>query len=140
MIPSDTRPAPRAASPLAGFDRLLEHAPGAGATAVRNIPNTLQVFTTHFPRKPVLPGVLALESLAALAAVVCDPDAPERWTTSGASGVRFRHFVTAGDELELRVRLVERAGGTARFTAEARVGDRVVVGVRTLALTVVEET
>nr|WP_282189900.1 hydroxymyristoyl-ACP dehydratase [Streptomyces sp. RPA4-2] len=49
------------------FDRLLELAEGERAVAVRNVPATLECFTAHFPRHPVLPGVLLLESLAALA-------------------------------------------------------------------------
>ena len=38
------------------------------AEAIRNVPNTLAIFDSHFPRFPVLPGVLILGSLGTLCA------------------------------------------------------------------------
>ncbi|MFD1277010.1 beta-ketoacyl synthase N-terminal-like domain-containing protein [Streptomyces kaempferi] len=64
-----------AAGGLPAFDRLLELAEGESAVAVRNVPATLECFTAHFPRHPVLPGVLLLESLAALARTAASPGA-----------------------------------------------------------------
>ncbi|WP_393071991.1 hypothetical protein [Streptomyces sp. LN704] len=66
---------------LPAFDRLLELAEGERAVAVRNVPATLECFTAHFPRHPVLPGVLLLESLAALARTAAGPGA---WRLAGA--------------------------------------------------------
>ena len=40
------------------LDRILEIDPEKGAKALRNVPNTLSIFDSHFPRFNVLPGVL----------------------------------------------------------------------------------
>ncbi|MFH8489467.1 3-hydroxyacyl-ACP dehydratase FabZ family protein [Streptomyces longisporoflavus] len=125
------------------FDRPVRLGPGEEATAVRNIPNTLDVFATHFPRKPVLPGVLLLESMAALAALVCeehDTFAPASWRLSGVRGVGFRHFIGPGDQVEIRVRRTGHRGRSADFSASARVDDRTVATARTLTMTTGEAT
>ena len=40
------------------LDRIVSVEPGKSAEAIRNVPNTLAIFDSHFPRFPVLPGVL----------------------------------------------------------------------------------
>ena len=49
------------------IDRLETYSENGGGTAVRNIPGTLAVFNTHFPRFPVVPGVLILRDLVKVA-------------------------------------------------------------------------
>ena len=48
---------------------------GKRATALRNVPNTLVIFETHFPRFPVMPGVLILAWLVGWYVVrISNPD------------------------------------------------------------------
>jgi 3-hydroxyacyl-[acyl-carrier-protein] dehydratase len=113
------------------LDRILGVEPGLRASAVRNVPNTLPVLDTHFPRFPVLPGVLILDSLAELAALAVGGGA---WRLAAADRIRFRHYVRPGDQLVLSV---ERTGGDATAPAlsgEVRVDGRVVASVRRLRL------
>lgn len=113
------------------LDRILSLEPGRRASAVRNVPNTLPVLDTHFPRFPVLPGVLILDSLSELAGLAVGGGP---WRLAAAERARFRHYVRPGDQLELSV---ERTGGDERapaLTAEARVDGRVVASVRRLQL------
>ncbi|MFJ9583193.1 3-hydroxyacyl-ACP dehydratase FabZ family protein [Streptomyces acidicola] len=123
-----------------GFDRVVRLRPGEEATAVRGIPNTLAVFATHFPRKPILPGVLLLESMGALAAAVCEASSSPSWRLSGVRGVRFRHFVGPGDQVEIHVRVTGHRERSVDFSASARVGDRTVATARTLTMTLGEAT
>ncbi|MBT2212399.1 3-hydroxyacyl-ACP dehydratase FabZ family protein [Actinomadura sp. NEAU-AAG7] len=118
-----------------GFDRILAFEPGVRAVAVRNVPGTLPIFTTHFPRRPVYPGALLLENMAELAAAVAGAGA---WRLSAVIGVRFRHFVAPGDQVEITA---EAAGAPAgpdgavtTFQASARVEGRTVADVRELVL------
>lgn len=120
------------------FDGAVRVRPGEEATAVRNIPNTLAVFATHFPRKPVLPGVLLLESMGVLAATVCEGPTSTGWLLSGVRGVRFRHFVGPGDQVEIHVRVTGRHERSVDLSASARVGDRTVATARTLTMTLGE--
>jgi 3-hydroxymyristoyl/3-hydroxydecanoyl-(acyl carrier protein) dehydratase len=48
------------------LDEIVELGDGR-ARAFRNVTNTLAIFETHFPRFPVLPGVLVLGSIGRLA-------------------------------------------------------------------------
>ncbi len=116
------------------LDRILTVEPGESATALRNVPNTLAIFDTHFPRFPVLPGVLVLGSLGALAAHLLEAETGQPWHLAGADRVAFRHFVQPGDQLLLSVKLSSRTDADAVLSGEASVDDRVVTRARKLRL------
>ncbi len=113
------------------LDRILDVEPGARASALRNVPNTLPVFETHFPRFPVLPGVMILDTLAELAALAVGGGP---WRLAAAERVRFRHYVRPGDQMRLAV---EVTGGDAMqpvLSGSVQVDDKVVATVRGLRL------
>jgi 3-hydroxyacyl-[acyl-carrier-protein] dehydratase len=116
------------------LDRIVSVEPGESATAIRNVPNTLAIFDTHFPRFPVLPGVLMLGSLGALAAELLQADTDKQWRLAGADRVAFRHFVQPGDQLELTVKLSKREDSEAVLSGEVSVDGRVVVRARKLRM------
>lgn len=117
---------------LVTLDRLVSLEAGQRAVGMRNVPATLAIFDSHFPRFPVLPGVLILGSLGALAAALLQETSGGTWRLAGANAVRYRHFVQPGDELELVVELKESDGSTAVCSATARVDGRPVTTVRRL--------
>lgn len=117
---------------LVTLDRLVGVEPGQRAVGVRNVPATLAIFDSHFPRFPVLPGVLILGSLGELAGALLRETAGGTWVLAGADAVRYRHFVQPGDELELVVELKESDASTAVCSATARVDGRPVTTVRRL--------
>jgi 3-hydroxyacyl-[acyl-carrier-protein] dehydratase len=108
------------------LDRVLEIDPGKGARGVRNVPNTLSILDSHFPRFPVMPGVLILGSLAELASRLLHQRTGQRWRMARAEQVRFRHFVQPGDQMVLSVDLKEFSPTSAVFTASVKVEDRLV--------------
>ena len=116
------------------LDRIVSIEPGESASAIRNVPNTLAIFDTHFPRFPVLPGVLMLGSLGALAAELLKADSDAKWRLAGADRVAFRHFVQPGDQLELTVKLSKREDADAVLSGEVSVDGRVVVRARKLRM------
>jgi 3-hydroxyacyl-[acyl-carrier-protein] dehydratase len=118
------------------LDRIVSVEPGESgtATAIRNVPNTLAIFDTHFPRFPVLPGVLMLGSLGALAAELLKADTDKPWRLAGADRVAFRHFVQPGDQLELAVKLSKHSDTEAVLSGEVSVDGRVVVRARKLRM------
>lgn len=117
---------------LMTVDRLVSLEPGRRAVGVRNVPNTLTIFDSHFPRFPVLPGVLILGSIGELAAALLHETSGGRWRLAGGDAIRYRHFVQAGDELEMTVEIKEVDGSTAVCSATARVDGRPVTSVRRL--------
>jgi 3-hydroxyacyl-[acyl-carrier-protein] dehydratase len=104
---------------------------------VRNVPATLTCFTDHFPRHPVLPGVLLLESMAALARRAAGPGT---WRLAAVRGVRFTHFVGPGDQVHLSVEVTAHGPHRTECRATARAGGRVVATARVLALVSDETT
>jgi 3-hydroxyacyl-[acyl-carrier-protein] dehydratase len=108
------------------------------AEAIRNVPNTLAIFDSHFPRFHVLPGVLMLGSLGTLCAELLEQRTGRRWRLAGADRVGFRHFVQPGDQLVLNVKLKDLGDGEATLTGEASVEGKLVIRARKLRATAVE--
>src|SRR2546428_1088 len=69
------------------LDRIVSLEPGTRASAIRNVPNTLGIFDSHFPRFPVVPGVLILGSLGALAARLLEEETGRRWRLAGGGQI-----------------------------------------------------
>lgn len=116
------------------LDRIMEVEPGQSATAIRNVPNTLAIFDSHFPRFPVMPGVLILGSLGTLAAELLEQETSRKWKLAGADRVGFRHFVQPGDQMELAVALKERSDDEAVLSGEVKVDGKVVTRARKLRM------
>jgi 3-hydroxyacyl-[acyl-carrier-protein] dehydratase len=116
------------------LDRVVEINPEKGARGLRNVPNTLDVFDSHFPRFPVVPGVLILGSLAELAGRLLSQRTGRKWRLAGAEQVRFRHFVQPGDQMALSVDLKEFSPTAAVFAATVKVEDKVVSTARKIRM------
>ncbi|MGO4417433.1 3-hydroxyacyl-ACP dehydratase FabZ family protein [Streptomyces sp. MCAF7] len=121
---------------MTALDEIVEVFPGLRATAFTNVPHALPVLDTHFPRFPVLPGVLILDTLAQVAAVALGAvgEGQERWGLAEARRIRFRHYVTPGDRMETTVDIAEVTGDTALCTGTVRVDGRSVTTVRVLRM------
>ncbi len=115
----------------ATLDRIVRIGDGE-AVALRNVPNTLAIFDSHFPRFNVLPGVLILGSLGTLCAELLEQQTGRRWRLVGAERVAFRHFVQPGDQIVLTVKLKDLNGGEATLSGEVSVDGKVVTRARTL--------
>jgi 3-hydroxyacyl-[acyl-carrier-protein] dehydratase len=102
------------------------------ATALRNVPNTLAIFDSHFPRFNVLPGVLILGSLGTLCAELLERETGRRWRMAGADRVGFRHFVQPGDQLELTVKLKDLGAEEAKLSGEVAVDGKLVTRARVI--------
>ena len=123
-----------AAATASGLDTVVSLRPGVAAVATRNVPATSAIFATHFPRFPVVPGVLIIDDLARLAALVLAGDGGlNRWRLAGVTRVRFRHFVRPGDVAELRVE-VRSGGDEPILRGDVRVGGSPVTTVGSLVM------
>src|SRR5262245_38726040 len=110
-------------------DAITEHEPGR-LVAVKNVTVSEEFFQGHFPGAPLMPGVLMLESLSQVAAIllVDRGDAPPntRVYLRGVNDAKFRRQVVPGDRLRLEVALGRRRRSLARARATAYLGDQVV--------------
>jgi 3-hydroxyacyl-[acyl-carrier-protein] dehydratase len=116
------------------LDRIVQIDPEKGASALRNVPNTLSIFDSHFPRFPVLPGVLILGSLAELAGRLLRERTGGRWRLARAEQVRFRHYVQPGDQMALSVDLKEFSPTGAVFAGSVKVDGKLVSSARALRM------
>jgi len=116
------------------LDRITSVEPGVSASAIRNVPNTLAIFDSHFPRFHVLPGVLILGSMGELAAHLLAEETGTSWRLAGAGQVGFRHFVQPGDQMEITVQLKERTDEGATLSGDVKVEGNVVTRARQLRM------
>jgi len=109
-------------------DAVIAHDPGRRIVAVKNVTVGEEFFQGHFPGTPLMPGVLMIESLTQVAALLLDGiDAPgERIWLRGVDNAKFRRQVVPGDRLELEVTMGRRRGPVARAAAVATSDGQVV--------------
>lgn len=94
--------------PMLLIDQVDELIPGKKAIARRNVTINEEVFNGHFPKNPVLPGALIVESLAQTGAVALLSQEEFQGKTAYFGGIRsaeFRKVVRPGDTLKLEVNL-----------------------------------
>src|SRR2546423_7914659 len=115
-------------SPL--VDSISEHDQGQRLVAVKNVTVNEEFFQGHFPGVPLMPGVLMLESLSQVAALLLlhrDGAPPNtRVYLRGVNDAKFRRQVVPGDRLRLEVTIARRRTSLARAQGAAYVGDQIV--------------
>jgi 3-hydroxyacyl-[acyl-carrier-protein] dehydratase len=124
--------------PFLLVDRIIELEEGVRAVGIKAVTANEPFFQGHFPGFPVMPGVLIVEALAQVGAVVL-LKMPENHGKivffAGIDGFRFRKQVTPGDVLRLEVQLTRMRGPVGKGTARATVdGDVAAEGEMMFAL------
>jgi len=118
--------------PFLLVDRVLSLEPGKSIVALKNVSMNEPFFPGHFPRHPVMPGVLILEALAQAAALlsfktVADtPNDDAVVYFAGIDGARFKKPVMPGDQLMLHAEILRNLKGIWKYATYAEVdGQRV---------------
>lgn len=118
--------------PFLLIDRVTEFNKGESLTGIKNVTFNEPFFQGHFPQRPVMPGVLILESMAqatGLLAFRTLEQTAERETLYflvGMNKVRFRQPVEPGDQLVIKVKLLRTRRGLWVFDCNASVDGKVV--------------
>ena len=95
--------------PFALIDRVIEHVPGKKAVALKNVTINEPQFQGHFPERPLMPGVLIVESMAQVGGIIVTqmPDLPKGlFVFAGINNVKFRRPVVPGDQLVITCNLL----------------------------------
>lgn len=114
--------------PLLMVDRVVDCIPDVSAVGIKNVSINEAPFQGHFPQRPIMPGVLIVESMAQTAAVLVVQ------TLGGDSkgklvyfmsidNARFRRPVTPGDSMRVHVKKLQHRRNVWRFSGEAKVDD-----------------
>jgi 3-hydroxyacyl-[acyl-carrier-protein] dehydratase len=115
--------------PMLLIDRIVECEPGKRILALKNVTINEPFFNGHFPRLPVMPGVLVVEAAAQAAGVLAFVSAGKKsddesiYYLVGIDGARFKRPVVPGDQLLLEVTADRIGRELLKFSAQARVGD-----------------
>ena len=83
-------------------------------------------FQGHFPMRPIMPGVMILESLAQIGGILAYASEPFDASSSlmyflGIDKAKFRRPVVPGDRLDLEVRVMQHRSNTWKLKGEASV-------------------
>lgn len=115
--------------PFLLVDRVITMEKYKSLVAIKNITANEPFFIGHFPVRPVMPGVLVIESLAQAAGILIGKslDLPEHYGDiyffAGVNNARFKRVVAPGDQLVLEVRVL-KSGRLWKFEGEAKVEER----------------
>lgn len=113
--------------PFLLVDRVLECEPGKSIVAMKNVTMNEHFFVGHFPRFPVMPGVLIIEALAQTAAILTfqthghQADDNSLYYFVGIDNARFKRPVVPGDTLTLHAEIKRQTRGIWFFTTRAMV-------------------
>ena len=118
--------------PFLLVDRVLEVEKNVRIRALKNVTINEPFFQGHFPDEPVMPGVLVLEAMGQVAAILIKlmPEFQDGkrhlvYVTS-MDKVKFRHPVKPGDQLRTEATLIQRRGSATRFQFKASVDGKLV--------------
>ena len=112
--------------PFLVIDRVDEVVPNESAIGVKNVSMNEPFFQGHFPTRPVMPGVLLIESMAQTAAVLVvqtlGADAEGKLVYfMTIDDARFRNPVVPGDVVKVHVTKIQNRRNVWRFRGEAKV-------------------
>lgn len=115
--------------PFLLIDQIEDYEPGEFAVGYKCVTYREDFFKGHFPKKPVMPGVLIIEALAQVGAVAI-LSIPENQGKiaffGGISKCRFKGMVVPGDKLKLETKIIKRKGPLGVGEAVASVDGKVV--------------
>lgn len=107
-------------------------------TGIKNVTYDEYFFKGHFPKNPVMPGVLIIEALAQTGGVLvlCDKPDPENYSTYflKIDNAKFKDKVLPGDTLILRCEMTAPIRrGVCIMKGEAYVGEKLVAEAELMA-------
>ena len=114
--------------PFLLIDGIQTLTPNESATGIKNVSVNEPFFEGHFPDRPVMPGVLIIESMAQTAG--CLVVASLGRESEGKlvyfmtiENARFRKPVVPGDRLVINVQKLRSRGSVFKFSGKAFVGE-----------------
>lgn len=117
--------------PFALVDRIIDYVPGKKAVGLKNVTINEPFFPGHIPNRPLMPGVLIVESMAQVGGVILTqlPGMKGKFFAfAGIDKTRFRRPVVPGDQLIMTVELLSfKMNKIAKMQGEARVDGQLAV-------------
>ncbi|MFK4144038.1 3-hydroxyacyl-ACP dehydratase FabZ [Streptomyces sp. NPDC004065] len=121
--------------PMLMIDRAYDVVPGVSGRGVKSVSVNEPFFAGHYPDHSIMPGVMIVEAMAQLVAVVYVAELLESPEPSGdadparsvgylgsISSMKFSRLVVPGDQLTLDAKLGQRLGGLRQVQVRASAG------------------
>jgi 3-hydroxyacyl-[acyl-carrier-protein] dehydratase len=124
--------------PFVMVDRILELEEGKHIVGLKNVTINEPFFHGHFPGEPVMPGVLILEGMAQVGALLAYRSIPEAIGAklvyfAGLDAVRFRKVVRPGDQVIYRLEIIKLKAKLSKMAGKAYVDDQLVAEAELMA-------
>jgi 3-hydroxyacyl-[acyl-carrier-protein] dehydratase len=116
--------------PFLLVDRVIEVDPGKKIVGLKNVTINEPFFPGHFPGHPVMPGVLIVEAMAQVAAILVYSSSEDNKGKItyfvGIDNTKFRKPVVPGDQLRLELEVIGCRRGIYTFAGKAYVDGKLV--------------
>jgi 3-hydroxyacyl-[acyl-carrier-protein] dehydratase len=116
--------------PFLLVDRITEIDPGKKIVGLKNVTINEPFFQGHFPGHPVMPGVLIVEAMAQVAAILVYSSSEENKGKItyfvGIDNTKFRKPVVPGDQLRLELEVIGCRRGIYTFSGKTYVEGKLV--------------
>lgn len=115
--------------PFLLVDKIVELEPRIRIVGIKQVTFNEQFFQGHFPGAPVMPGVLQIEALAQVGAILALREFEDRENKipffSGIEKAKFRRPVVPGDTLTLEVKALRIGSKVQKMYGEAKVDGQI---------------
>ena len=124
--------------PFVMVDRILDYEDSKYITGIKNVTINEPFFAGHFPGEPVMPGVMILEGMAQMGALLAykslaDTIADKLVYFAGIDKVRFRKMVRPGDQIVFRIECIRMKPKLSKMTGKAYVDDQLAAEAELMA-------
>jgi 3-hydroxyacyl-[acyl-carrier-protein] dehydratase len=119
------------------IDRILRIEANRSIVAVKNVALSEDVFTDHFPGRPIMPGALLIEALAQAGTALIEVSHQMRYKAMliMVQNAKFRVHVRPGDQLRIEADLISVENRVGRIEGSIYVDQNLVMnGELTFAL------
>jgi len=97
--------------PFLLVDKIIEFVPGKKAVGIKKVTTNEEFFNGHFPKQPIMPGVLQIEAMAQVGGLIAlqEPltDGKGDFFFAGLDAVKWRKPVVPGDTLVMEMELTK---------------------------------
>ena len=115
--------------PFLLVDKIIELVPRERIIGIKQVTINEHFFQGHFPNAPVMPGVLQIEALAQVGAILALREFEDRSNKipffSGIDKAKFRRPVVPGDTLFLEVTAIRIGSKVQKMRGEAKVDGKI---------------
>jgi 3-hydroxyacyl-[acyl-carrier-protein] dehydratase len=114
------------------LDRIIEWNIGESAKGIKNVTLSEDFFDDHFPRHPIMPGVLIIEALAQLSGLLLeatierDHNKKVKALLTMLEKVKFRNISKPGDTLILNSKILSVHEDSGRVKTVASVNEKII--------------